>query len=190
MRNRKGNTIDSRRSYKLFFLLGLALLCCGCGYKIRGSAAKIPSGIESIGIPTFVNNTSQFKIEQLITAAVLEEFRIRTRAPVHSSKADVDSVLLGEIRDVNSVPVAFGTQKIGNRTFGSAFFVTVRVSVKWVRKKDSAVLWQNENFLHSERYIINSNVQDFFSEENPALQRLARDFAGRLVSSILDESAP
>jgi hypothetical protein len=99
-------------------------------------------------------------------------------------------MLLGEIKDMSSTPIAFGTQKIGNRTFGSAFLVTVRISVKWVRSKDSAVLWQDENFIHRERYILNSNVQDFFSEENPALQRLAKDFAGRLAGSILDRPTP
>jgi hypothetical protein len=190
MEDRGAKTAGSNRFYKLLVLLGITLLCSACGYRVRGAAAEFPAGIESIGIPTFVNNTSQYKIEQLITTAVLDEFRLRTRAPVNSNRSDVDSVLLGEIRDVDSVPVAYGTQKIGNRTFGSAFMVTVSVSVKWVRSRDSAVLWQNENFVHRERYVINSNLQDFFSEENPALQRLAKDFAGRLASSILDQSTP
>ena len=190
MENRKARIRNYNHFHKLMPLLGILMLCSTCGYKIRGAAAGFPSGIESIGIPTFVNATSQYKIEQLITSAVLEEFRIRTSAPVNSNKSDVDSVLLGEIRDVSSVPVAFGTQKIGNQTFGSAFLVTVRARVRWVRAKDSVVLWHNENFLHRERYILNSNVQDFFSEENPALQRLARDFAGELASSILDRSTP
>lgn len=190
MENQKRTLPGANYFHKMALLLGILMLCSTCGYRIRGAAAQLPSGIESLGIPTFVNNTSEYKIEQLITGAVLEEFRIRTRSPVNSSKSDVDSVLLGEIRDVNSVPVAFGTQAIGRNTFGSAFLVTVRVSVKWVRLKDSAVLWQNDNFIHSERYILNSNVQDFFSEENPALRRLAKDLAGRLASSILDRPTP
>jgi hypothetical protein len=186
MQIRKGFILDFRRIHILALLLWMTLLCCACGYRVRSSVAEFPAGIESIGIPTFVNSTSQYKIEQLITAAVLEEFRIRTRAPVNSSRKNMDSVLLGEIRDVSSVPVAFGTQEIDNRTFGSAFLVSVRVSVKWVRAKDNAVLWHNDDFVLSERYVLNSNVQDFFYEENPALQRLASDFAGRLAGSILD----
>jgi hypothetical protein len=187
MGNRDATKVDSNRFYKLFVLLGITLLCSACGYRVRGAAAELPAGIQSIGIPTFANNASQYKIEQLITAAVLDEFRIRTRAPVNSNRSGVDSVLLGEIRDVDSDPVAYGTQKIGNRTFGSAYVVTVRASVKWVRSSDSAVLWQNENFIIRERYVLNSNIQDFFSEENPALDRLAKDLARRLASSILDQ---
>lgn len=190
MRNQKIKIVNSNRFHKLIPLLGILLLCAACGYRVRGAAAKLPGGMESLGIPTFVNDTNQYKIEQIITSAVLEEFRIRTRAPVRSTKSDVDSILLGEIREVSSTPVAFGTQKIGSQTFGSAFLVTVRASVKWVRSKDSAVLWQNDNFLYRERYILNTNVQDFFSEENPALQRLARDFALSLASTLLDRSSP
>ncbi len=190
METRKGTIFDFSRFHKLIFLLWMTLFCSACGYRIRNAVAEFPAGIESIGIPTFVNSTSQYKIEQLITAAVLNEFRIRTRAPVNSSRKNMDSVLLGEIRDVSSVPVAFGTQEIGNRTFGSAFLVTVRVSVKWVRARDNAVLWHNDDFLHTERYVLNSNIHDFFSEENPALQRLASDLAGRLAGSILDRSTP
>jgi len=145
----------------------------------------MPSGIRSLGIPTFLNLTSQYKIEQLISSAVLKEFSLRTRIQISSSNTGVDSVLLGEIRNVSSAPVTFGSE-----SFGSAFMVTVQVSAKLVRLQDSAVIWQNENFFYRERYILNSKVKDFFSEENPALSRLSSNFAGSLVSAILQRSRP
>ena len=43
--------------------------------------------------------------------------------------------------------------------------------------RDGAVLWENPNYVYSERYVLNAKITDFFSEENPALERLARDFA-------------
>jgi hypothetical protein len=120
----------------------------------------------------------------------LKEFSVRTRAAVDSSNSGVDMILLGEIRRVSSVPVTFGTQTSGSQTFGSAFLVELQLSVKLVRVRDSSVIWQNENFLFRERYVLNSNVRDFFSEENPALERLARGFAASLASSVLDRSKP
>ena len=93
-------------------------------------------------------------------------------------------VLLGEIKSVSSVPVTFGTPTDPSQTFGSAFKVTVQLGVKLMRLRDSSILWQNEDFLFSERYILNENVRDFFSEENPALERLAQNFAASLASSI------
>ena len=86
---------------------------------------------------------------------------------------------------MSSTPVTFGSE-----SFGSAFVVTVQISARLVRLRDSNVIWQNDNFVYRERYMLNSNVKDFFSEENPALNRLSRDFATSLVSTILQRSAP
>lgn len=168
-------------------LLTIAFLfaCAACGYQIHSSVRGLPAGIQSLGIPTFRNNTHEYKLEQQISSAVLKEFTLRTRLPVNSSSSGVDAVLIGEIRSVSSAPVTFGTD-----TFGSAFLVTVQMSVKLVRSSDSKVLWENSGFLYRERYVLNSKLSDFFSEENPALERLAREFAASLVSTILNSSIP
>jgi hypothetical protein len=170
----------------------LALLPAGpsCGYHVRSSVGKLPYGMQSIGIPGFRNLTGQFAVEQIMTEAVLKEFSARTAARVTPESGGVDAVLLGDILSVNSVPVTFGSQETGSQTFGSAFLVTVRMSVLLKRTSDSAVLWRNEDFLYSERYVLNRNVRDFFSEENPALQRLARSFAASLAGAILERPKP
>jgi hypothetical protein len=163
------------------WLLAMSMLLSACGYRIRSAVGSLPHEIQSIGIPTFENLTSQYKIEQMISSAVLKEFSLRTTIPVNSSESGVDSVLLGEIREVSSTPVTFGLE-----TFGNAFLVTVRMSARLKRLRDSSIIWQNEEYIYHERYILNSKVRDFFSEENPALNRLAKDFAASLVSTILN----
>jgi len=167
-----------------WILLGLVCLCTGCGYRVQGSVKSLPAGLQSLGIPTFTNHTNQYKIEQQITTALLKEFSTRTRTPVNSEASGVDAVLKGEILSVSSIAGAFGTQE--STTIGSAFLVSVQMSVQLIRLKDSAVLYENGNFLFRERYSINSSLRDFFSEENPALERLARDFASSLASTILE----
>jgi len=153
----------------------------GCGYQVRSSVRSLPSGIESLGIPTFRNLAPEYKLEQRISSALLREFSTRTRIPIHSSSAGVDAALLGEIISVSSSPVTFG-----NDTYGSAFLVTVQISAKLVRLKDSAVIWEDSNFLYRERYVLNGDPKEFFSEGNPALDRLARAFAASLASTILN----
>ena len=152
----------------------------GCGYRVQSSVRNLPSGIRSLGIPTFTNSTTQYRIEQRITGALLKEFSTRTRAEVNSNSTGVDAVLVGEIRQVFSNPVTYASD-----AFGSAFVVTVQVSVKLVRTSDSATLWENTDFLFTERYVLNSNVSDFFSEEGPALDRLSQEFASSLASTVL-----
>jgi hypothetical protein len=94
----------------------------------------------------------------------------------------VDAVLYGEIRNLSSNPVTFGQD-----TFASAFLVTVQASVKLVRSSDGKVLWENADFLFRERYVLDPRVTEFFSEQNPALGRLAHDFAGSLASTVLNQ---
>jgi hypothetical protein len=172
------------------WLLAIILISTACGYHLVRSVGKLPNGIQSIGIPTFQNRTNQYKIEQVISSAVLKEFSLRTRTPVKSSSSGVDAVLLGEIRNVSSVPVAFGTQTIGSQTFGSAFMITVEASIQLKRTRDSKVIWQNDRYLFRERYELNANVREFFPEDNPALERLARRFADDLANAILDRKTP
>ncbi len=166
-------------------LLAVALAVAGCGYHVRSSVQALPAGIQSLGVPTFRNTTNQYRLEQQISSAVVREFSTRTRVPVSSSSSNVQAVLVGEILSMSSSPVTFGTD-----TFASAFLVTVQMSVKLVRTSDSKVLWENNNFLFRERYALNSKLTDFFSEENPALERLSREFASSLVSTILNSSIP
>ncbi len=165
----------------LFLFLGLVLCSSNCGYKVRGAVKPMPQGIQSLGIPTFRNMTPEYRIEQRMTTALLQEFSTRTRIPVHSSSEGVDAVLSGEIRTISLSPVTFGSD-----TFGSAFLVTVQISVKLVRLKDSTVIWEDPGFLFRERYVLKSTVKEFFSEENPALDRLCKAFAASLASTILD----
>lgn len=165
-----------------FVMMGLALLVlqCACGYRVAGSVGNLPQGIRTLGIPTFKNTTREYKLEQQLTEAVLKEFNIRTRIPVSSQSSGVDAVLEGEIRSLNSSPITFGSD-----AFASAFNVTVELSIRLVRLKDRAVLWENPGFSFRSQYVLNSSVTQFFSEENAAIGRLARDLAASLASSIL-----
>jgi hypothetical protein len=174
----------------IILFAGSVSIFSGCGYRVRGAVGTLPDQAQSLGIPTFRNSTTQYKIEQVISQAVLKEFAARTRATVNSSRSGVDLVLLGEILDVSSVPVTFDTQEGSSQTTGSTFRVSVRISVKLVRLSDASTIWKNDDFLFSERYVLNTNVRDFFSEDNPALERLAGHFAASLASSILTRSKP
>lgn len=158
----------------------LALLGVACGYRVRGAVRTLPGGLGSLGIPTFVNATPQLGLEQILSRAVLQEFTARTRLPVSSRASGVDGVLRGEVRSISSTPVTFGDD-----AFGSTFLVTITASVQLVRARDGAVLWENRDLLFRERYVLNRKVVDFFSEEGPALERLAREFAASVASTVL-----
>ena len=167
-------------------LMFVVLLFPGCGYRVRSAVGRLPDGAESIGIPTFRNLTGEPEIEQIMTRALLREFSARTRGRVNSSDLDADLVLLGEVKDVSAVPVTFGAQNSGELTFSSAFQITVRIGAKLVRRHDSAVIWENEDFVFRERSLLSSDVRNFFAEDNPAFERLARNLAASLAGVVFN----
>ena len=68
------------KNYVLTASLLLLLLSTGCGYHTAGQAAKLPAGIHTIAIPTFANNTQNYRIEQILTAAVVRMIGIEVVA--------------------------------------------------------------------------------------------------------------
>jgi hypothetical protein len=160
-------------------LLTSLVIYPACGYRL--TRTKNLRGIQSLGIPTFKNSTQRYRIEQMITSAVLEEFSARTNIPVNSKSSGVDAVLQGEIRSMSASPVTFGGD-----TFATAFIVTVQLSVRLVRAADGSVLWEDDSFLFRERYNLNTRTTDFFSEQTPALERLSTEFAASLAGTILN----
>jgi hypothetical protein len=48
------------------------------------------------------------------------------------------------------------------------------------------VIYQNDNYLFRQPYEISTDPAKFFDEQGPALERMSRDFAARLVSDVLE----
>ena len=161
-------------------VLFLSLL--GCGYRVAGRASRLSASVKTIAVPALENRTSRYRIEQRLTEAVIRELLARTSYRVVSDPATADAVLRGQITGVDSSPVVFDT------TTGRAttLLVTVRVQVRLEERETHNVLYRNDNFLFREPYQISTDVASFFEEQDPALDRLAREFAARLVAAILE----
>ena len=70
---------------------------------------------------------------------------------------------------------------------GRAASVMVVISMKVsLLDKQGKVLYQNPSYLFREQYEVSRDLNSFFEEDSPALQRLSRDFAQTLVSNILE----
>ena len=75
-------------------VIGVTLATIGCGYHTAGHAVELPQNIHTIAIPGFVSHSQTFRIEQLLTDAVVREFNARTQYHVvHDAHADADAVL-------------------------------------------------------------------------------------------------
>ena len=151
----------------------------GCGYHLAGKAAAIPENIDSIAIPVFVNTTIKYRIEQRLTAAVIEEFIARTRYRITSDPLSAKALLSGEVTEFRSTPIIFSS---GGAT---TYAITVRLKVSLKDLTTQKLLFENNNFAFREEFEISSEPSEFFPEEGPAMDRLAMTFSKSLVSTIL-----
>jgi outer membrane lipopolysaccharide assembly protein LptE/RlpB len=167
-------------------LLALVALSCilgaGCGYHTAGHAAAIPGNVRTIAVPAFVNQTQTFKIEQMLTSAVVRELVTRTHYHlVNQVSDDADATLHGTVLSTYTTPLTYDSQT--GRAASVLVVITMKVSLV---DKQGKILYQNSSYLFREQYEVSRDLNSFFEEDSPALQRLSRDFAQTLVSNILE----
>jgi outer membrane lipopolysaccharide assembly protein LptE/RlpB len=170
---------------KLGFLsasLLAGLLAAGCGYHVAGRSTSLPSTIHVIAIPALENKTTSYRIEQKLTAATVHEFLAKTPYKAVSNPEAGDAVLRGKVLTVEAVPLLFDT-KTGRAT---TMLVTVKCEITLTQSETQKVLYHNDNFLFRNEYEISTDVASFFEEQDPALDRLAQDFATRLVAAVTE----
>lgn len=174
--------IREPRACKWVLALFLVWLCPGCGYHTAGHAVQLPENVKTIAIPAFKNETTTYRIEQMLTSSVVREFNTRTHYHVvNEAGEDADATLRGTVVSTAASPLAYDTSS------GRAASVLVVVSMRVVLSDRSGkVLYQNPSYVFREQYEVSQDLTTFFEEDSPAFRRLSRDFARTLVSNILE----
>lgn len=163
-------------------LLLIAAMLTGCGYHTAGKISTLPTAIHVLAVPTFVNQTHSYRVEQVFTAAVVRELTTRTQYKIVNYKTDdADATLNAQVVQAVSAPLTYDSQT--GRATSSLVTVTLNVSLV---DKHGTVLFSNPNYTFHEEYEISRELSSFFNEESPALQRMSRDMARSLVSNILE----
>jgi outer membrane lipopolysaccharide assembly protein LptE/RlpB len=182
--------VESASLHRLFFraaepsALGLAfaLLTAGCGYHVAGRSDALPKTVHVIAVPALENTTTSYRIEQKLTSATVHEFLAATSYRISSNPGSADAVLRGKVVSLEAVPLLFDT-KTGRAT---TMLVTVKCQVTLTQTDTQKVLFHTDNFVFREKYEISTDVKSFFEEQDPALDRLAKDFAARLVAAVTE----
>lgn len=164
----------------------IALLSTACGYALAGRGSFLPEYIQTIGIPTFTNNTSYLDIAQILTDKVRSEFIGRGRYRILPEAQGVDALLNGVISGISIAPASFNQ---GQQASRYVITVTANIELRDVRK-DVAV-WSNPAMTFQEEYEAagGADVTDpaaFFGQEANAVERVSTEFARAVVSAILE----
>ncbi len=177
------DSLRGLRSFVLAASVATILFASGCGYHVVGHSNLLPPTIKTIAVPTFDNRTANYRIEQRLTNAVVHEFLARTSYRIVAKPNDADAVLHGEVDNIGNSAEVF--DPVTGRA--TAVLVTVTMKVRLEDRSTGNVLYRNDNFVFREPYEISTDVKSFFEEESPALDRLSRDFAERVVADVLEQ---
>lgn len=167
----------------IVFAVMVLLLTSGCGYHTSGHAVRLPDDIHTVYVPMFENLSQTYRVEQTMTAAVVQELRSRTNFHVVTSNNDgsADATLKGLINYTANSPLTYDS--VTGRISSSLVTIGMKVSLT---SKSGKVLWENPNYIYREQYQVSRDTSSFFDESNPALQRIAREFAKTLVSNVME----
>ena len=176
----KGPNFTLRVWVSLLIAAGACLT--GCGYHTAGSSTHIPANVRTISVPVFTTHAQAYRTEMVFTQAIVRELNTRTNYRVLTdSDADADATLTGVIMTQNAVPLTYDS------TTGqtSSYLVTITVKVV-LTAHDGRVLYRNDGLSFREQYQSTQDLNGFIREDQPAVQRLARDFAQTVVGNMLE----
>ena len=158
------------------------LATVSCGYHTAGHVVTVPENVKTIAIPAFLNRSQTYRIEQILTSAVVHEFTTRTRYQILNDTSDAaDATLHGTVLTTSTSPLTYDSKT--GRAESILVVVSMRVSLV---DRQGKILFQNPSYVFREQYQVSQEPSSFFEEDSPAIGRLSRDFAQTLVSSVLE----
>jgi hypothetical protein len=154
-----------------------------CGYHVAGKADLVPKDVHTIAIAPFTNASVKYKLTDMLPQDIGREFITRTRYKPVNDPTQADAVLNGAVVRYTAYPTLIN-QATG-RTSGLQIIVIL--SVNLVQRSTGKVIFTRPSYEVHERYELSTtNNYQYFDENGAGLQRLSKDVARDLVSSILE----
>jgi len=170
------------RRVSILLALAAGIISVSCGYHVGGQADLVPKSVQTISVPRFNALTTRYKLVDVLPQAIAQEFSGHTRFHIANDPSAADAVLNGTISRVY-----FGASVIDPPT-GKATTVqiTVVLSVNLIDRRTGRILYSRSNWSFRESYQYAIDAHQFFDESGPALDRLGRDVARDVVSSVVE----
>ena len=141
---------------------------------------QLPRHIKTVAVPAFQNQALRFKIQSRFTEAVVNEIIRRGRGlRVQGDREGADAVIEGIIKSFNYSGVL-----LDDKGRARIFEVTIEAAVTVRDQTQNRVLYDNQSFVFRGEFEFANDPRNFFNEEDPAVQRMARSFAESIVSTL------
>jgi len=158
-------------SCKLLAVCCLLLLTSACGiYSFSGSGL---SGIDSIAIPLFENQTQEYGLREALTEKIAEMFVQDNTLKVVNEKT-ADSILRGVV-----TRYARETHTFDEQENPQEYISRIWVKVSFEEKKDKKVVWKEDNLLGWGIYSAQNETEEMGKQR--AVEKLAEDIVNKTV---------
>ena len=154
-----------------------ALALGGCGYSLRGT---LPSHIQTVAVPIFLNRTSQPGVEAILTRAIAQALATNGRLRVVRPE-EADAILNGEVITYSVAPIAFD-QSLNIQEY--RLVVVLNLRMRDVRK--NTVLFQQNGVAEQADFRVAGPVAATIAVEETALTFAAGEIARSIVSLAID----
>jgi hypothetical protein len=142
----------------------------------------MPKDVHTIAIPAFGNITSRYKLTERLPGALGREFLSRTRYRITAEPGEADAILTGSVVNYLAFPSVSDPQT-GRAT---AIQISVYLQITLTDKRSGKVIYTRPNMEFKQRYEIAVDQKAYLDESDVALDRLSRDVARTVVSSVLE----
>lgn len=166
-----------------------ALVCltlAGCGYTLVGQGSNIPDDVEQVFVEPLENQTPRAQVEQILTAAIVDELVTRRRFEVVNDRASADAILSGSVTEFLLRPLTFDAEGLANN-----LEVAITGDMIFARpappgEEQGEVLWSNSRYIFREDYPVDDPGLGFQERETEALEETSEAFAETLVTDLLE----
>ncbi|MCB1155118.1 hypothetical protein KDL45_15785 [bacterium] len=168
-----------RAAYLLIPIVLSALALVQCGYTREGRGANLDTGIRSVAIPTFRNDTFEAGLETIVTDALRREFLLHHFVKIAPAE-QADAIAVGVIRKFNTKPISFSESD-----FATEYRASIRMSLKIVTP-GGRVIWSDERIAEVAEYPANEDVFTSESNKRSAIRSIAEKIARDTHARIFD----
>jgi outer membrane lipopolysaccharide assembly protein LptE/RlpB len=152
----------------------------GCGYHFIGQQSEILSGIHSIAIPYFDNESYEAGLERYLTESLVDEF-VKSKIISIVDEGEADAVIRGKIENFRENVISYDKD---DRALEYRALVTLDVTLE--RKDTGKILWRNKGLFHFEDYRVSPEIAITEANKGQTIKKIAVEMAERIHDSIIE----
>ncbi|PLX88310.1 MAG: hypothetical protein C0618_04540 [Desulfuromonas sp.] len=165
-----------------WLIAALVLLAvAGCGYQFAGRAEVLPSGVRTVAVELFANQTTQPALENEQTEQIAAALSRLAGVRLSNPSTQTDAVVRGRILTYDTPVIAYDSADAISK-----YLVKMTVELELVRSRDGKLLWQNR-LSWQEPFAADSDRMKQRDAENSAAAEVHRRIAEEFIFQLMTD---